>query len=259
MTHDNAYQIWIEASGTKLLLPVNPPKIDIKINGNNQSVTVAEMGETCILQSPKAVALSFSSFFPVNFTFGSFLGQKSTTANTGDYNGDGVVNVRDLAAKAREQGSGVVNVSENTMSVMPHYYINFLNSVMKEKIPVRVYITKCDFIRYMSIESFSYSQKGGDVGSYDYSISFKEYKEIKVRQVTVKNGKAVLPKASKTSRVNTFTKPKTYTTKKGDNLRGISFKFYRDIKSYKKIYEANKKLIGANPNKVKAGITLSLP
>ena len=46
----NPYQIWLEANSQKLLLPVNPEKIDIKVNGNNQSVTVAELGEIVMPQ-----------------------------------------------------------------------------------------------------------------------------------------------------------------------------------------------------------------
>lgn len=61
------YQIWLEAGKKKHQLPVNPESIKIQRNGNNQSVTIAGLGETTVLQEPKAVTISFSSFFPKTY------------------------------------------------------------------------------------------------------------------------------------------------------------------------------------------------
>ena len=249
------YQIWIEGNGERLCLPVNPPKIEMKIQGNNKSMTLAELGEAVIPQSPRALTLSFSSFFPCkSYSFSDYgMSREYDLSDIRDYNGDGVVNVRDLAAAARE-GKGL----HNAIVVQPHYYISFLSDIMKQKQPVRVYITGCDFIRFMTIEGFSYSQNGGDVGSYDYTLSFKEYREIAVRQVQVKNGVLQLPKKTE-KRVSTITRPKTYTVQKGDLIYTIAKRFYGDIADYRRIYNANKKLIGSNPNRIRAGMVLTLP
>lgn len=221
------YQIWIEADGQKLCLPVNPPKIDVKISGNNKSMTLAELGEAVIPQSPKAMTLSFSSFLPArHLPYSRYIDEN--------------------------------DVSDNVTKIMPHYYINFITSAMKEKRPVRVYITGCDIIRFMTVENFSYSQKGGDVGSYDYSLSFKEYREVTVRKITVRNGKAVVPKKTE-KRVSTMARPKTYVVKKGDTIYSIAKKYYGDVFDYRKIYNANKAKIGSNPNNIKVGMVLSLP
>lgn len=260
----NPYQIWLEKDGQKLLLPVNPPKIDIKVNGNNQSVTVAELGEVITPQSPKATVLSFSSVFPaVSFRGCQYAPQETTLSNVGDYNGDGVVNVRDMAAKARAEKnlatSTVTVASENTMKVLPHFCINFILSAMKSKLPVRVCITKCDFIRYMVIDSFNYSQSGGSVGDYDYFISFKDYRPVNIKKIDVnkQTGKATVSSTPK--RVDNTVRPKTYTVKSGDTIYAIAKKYYGDIIQYRKIYEANKKQIGSNPNRIKPGMTLTLP
>ena len=250
------YQIWIEADGEKLCLPVNPPKIEIKLQGNNKSMTLAELGEMTMMQAPKATTLSLSSFLPAkNYPFSDYaVSNTLSMSNVGDYNGDGKVNVRDLAAAARDKAG----VSANVIKVMPHYYINFFLGTMKSKQPVRLYITGCDFIQYMTIENFQYSQKGGEVGSYDYTLSLKAYKEIAVRQVEVKNGKAQLPKKTE-KRISTIQRPKTYTVQKGDLIYTIAKRFYGDIADYRKIYNANKKIIGSNPNNIKVGMVLSLP
>ena len=254
----NPYQIWLEADGQKLLLPVNPERIDIKISGNNRSVTLAELGETSILDSPKASVISFSSFFPSAFFTGCQYAPQETMEQVGDFNSDGVTNVRDLAAKARMQGAAQT-VSRNTMKIMPHYCINFILNIIKSKIPVKLTITKCDIIRFMSIESFNYSQSGGDVGTYSYSISFKDYRTISMKKIDVnkQTGKASVNNSKK--RVVNTVRPKTYTVRPGDKIYDIAKKYYGDVADYRKIYEANKKLIGSNPNRIKPGMVLTLP
>ncbi len=51
----------------------------------------------------------------------------------------------------------------------------------------------------------------------------------------------------------------TYTVVAGDNLSKLSVKFYGDRFQWKKIYEANKDVIGANPNLIFIGQTFVIP
>ncbi len=214
----NSYQIWFEAEQTKLQMPVNPESFKVQKSGNNDSVDIVGMIETTIISDPKAVRISFSSIFPKTYFPGC-------------------------------------NVKK---PLLPHFYITKISSWMEKKIPIRLYITKCDIVRYMTIEDFSYSQSGGDVGSYDYSVTLKEYHPIKIRQININGKKAEISK-KQTARVNNQKKPETYTTKSGDSLWNIAKKFYGDGSQYTKIYNANKKLIGSNPNIIKADITLTIP
>lgn len=181
-------------------------------------VTIAGLGETTILQEPKAVTISFSSFFPKTYFPG-------------------------CAVKK---------------PLLPHAYINAISSWMNDKTVVRLYITKCDIVWYATIESFSYSQSGGDVGSYDYTLSLKSYKTVRVRQININKNKASAPKKTN-ARVNTKSKPKTHTVKSGDCLYNIAKKYYGDGSKYTKIYETNKKIIGSNPNLIKVGQVLTIP
>lgn len=45
----------------------------------------------------------------------------------------------------------------------------------------------------------------------------------------------------------------------GDTLSAISLKYYKTANRWKEIYEANKAVIGADPNKIKAGQELVIP
>lgn len=52
---------------------------------------------------------------------------------------------------------------------------------------------------------------------------------------------------------------KKHTVVAGDTLSSISKKYYDDIGKYMKIYEANKDLIGDNPDLIKPGQILVIP
>ncbi|HXV03428.1 MAG TPA: LysM peptidoglycan-binding domain-containing protein [Gaiellaceae bacterium] len=51
----------------------------------------------------------------------------------------------------------------------------------------------------------------------------------------------------------------TYVTHAGDTLTGIAEQFYGDRTLWRKIYNANKKVIGSDPNKLGVGLELTIP
>jgi nucleoid-associated protein YgaU len=51
----------------------------------------------------------------------------------------------------------------------------------------------------------------------------------------------------------------TYVTKAGDTLTGIAERFYGDPSLWPRIHEANKKVIGADPDKLGVDLTLKIP
>ena len=52
---------------------------------------------------------------------------------------------------------------------------------------------------------------------------------------------------------------KKHVVVKGDTLSAIAKKYYNDAGKYMKIYEANKAVIGANPDLIKPGMELVIP
>ena len=60
-------------------------------------------------------------------------------------------------------------------------------------------------------------------------------------------------------RVDNSTTPDTYTVVYGDCLWNLAKKFYGSGAKYTKIYEANKSLIGPNPNTLYVGWVLTIP
>ncbi len=204
MTTDD-YQIWLtfNAEKQKLRIPVNPETITINRNAKNKSVTVAELGEITIIQSRAAIQFSFSSFFP----------------------------------KTKFPGLKVQKLAD------PLTLVKKICKWKDSKKPVHFIITSSKIDYYCTIESFTYSENGGDVGTIHYDITLKEYREIAVRQVKVntQTQKATIDKTK--TRVDNSVPPKTYTVVAGDCLWSIAQRLMGDGSRYKELYNANKSVI----------------
>ena len=141
-----------------------------------------------------------------------------------------------------------------------------LKKVMKIEKPAKIVYTggACRVSSQCTIK-FDASEEGGDLGTIHYSITITEYKKTAVRKLKVKkkkkgkgNGKKA--KVKKTSnRTSTKSKTGKYKVKKGDCLWNIARKFYGKGAKYTVIYNANKKVIGSNPNLIYPGQILTIP
>lgn len=216
------YQMWLthNAESDKLRIPVLPETFKIRNGSSNSSVNVMGLGEITIMQDRPALQFGFSSFFPAT----------------------------------RFPGLGPEEIPD------PLEAIERINDWKASDKPVRFVCTSAKISLYATIEDFSYEERGGDVGTYYYDISLKEYREIKARQVKIdiENKTATVPKED-TQRVNNTTTPDTYEVKPGDYLIKIAKKLYGDESKWRTIYEANKSIIGGNPNLIYAGQVFTIP
>lgn len=215
------YQMWLtyNAEKEKIQLPVLPESFQVSNGSKNDSVNVVGLGEIVIMQSRPALQFSWSSFFPAT----KFPG---------------------------------IQVSSITK---PLTLVQKINEWKASKKPVHLIVTACGVDLFATIEDFSYSEEGGDPGTYQYSIKLKEYREITVRQVKVNIPKQTATVKKEEPRVDNTVQPKTYTVKSGDCLWNISKKYYGSGAQYTKIYNANKGVIGGNPNLIYPGQVLTIP
>lgn len=123
--------------------------------------------------------------------------------------------------------------------------------------PVHFVCTACGVDLYMTIEDFNYSEEGGDPGTYQYDITLKEYREITLRQVTIEEDTATVDNTE--TRVDNSVTPQTYTVVSGDCLWNIAKALYGDGSRWTEIYEANKSVVGSNPNLIYPGQVLTIP
>ncbi len=227
-TTGKVYQFWFEFNGKRLQLPMTPEKITIKNSRRNESVSIADFGEITLFKDKSPEQISFSGIFPGSYFPGC--------------------TVRKPLSK--------------------YVYTRFFTDCLVKKMPVRFTVTQCGVNGYYTVEEFTYSENGGDVGTVEFSLSLKEYKSVQIRQIKLEKKKTSVDKKAvakallnkkKAARASTKTAPETYTVKAGDCLWNLAKKFYGNGSKFMKIYEVNKKIIGANPNKIKAGQVLKIP
>ena len=220
-TITSKYEMWLtyNAEKEKIQIPVLPSSFQTKSGGKSDSVNVVGLGEIFVVQRRPALKFSFSSFFPAN----------------------------------KFPGLQVTDITS------PLTLIEKINTWKADGKPIHFIVTACGVDLYTIIDDFSYSEEGGDPGTYQYSITLKEYRAITVRQVTIDIPKATASVKKEEPRVDNTVKPKTYTVVRGDCLWFIAKKFYGSGAQWKKIYDANKKIIGANPNVIYAGQVYTIP
>lgn len=139
----------------------------------------------------------------------------------------------------------------------PYDAVKTIEQWRKAKKPLRLIITDTDVNLLCTIESFEYGEHGG-TRDVNYALSLKEYRYITIEQV-VDQPTTTAVKGVSGARPVTKPTPKTYTVKSGDNLSLISKRVYGDSSKWRQIYDANKSVIGGNPNLIYPGQQLVIP
>ncbi|WP_102271309.1 LysM peptidoglycan-binding domain-containing protein [Cytobacillus massiliigabonensis] len=140
---------------------------------------------------------------------------------------------------------------------MPSECIRTIENWRDKRKPLRFIVTGSNVNYAVTIRDFSYEvQRAGSPGDIYYSLSLKEYRFLDTgatpKDVTAK------PKAAGKQRPPVINKGATkqaqsYTVKSGDSLSKV---FGKD---WPKIYEANRAVIGNNPNLIYPGQKLVIP
>lgn len=217
------YEIWLTYNSNKkrLQIPVLPEKIEISYPEKNDTVYVYGVGEVTIKKHPGAFVMKWSCFFPAVKCQGC------------------VPNPKD-----------------------PKECLDFLKTVMKiEKSAKIVYTGGACRLSSQCTINFDASEEGGDQGTIHYSITITESKKTTIRKLNVKEKKGKKKaKVKKTSnRTSSKSTASKYTVKEHDSLWNIAKKFYGKGLKYTVIYNANRKVIGSNPNLIYSGQVLTIP
>jgi nucleoid-associated protein YgaU len=146
---------------------------------------------------------------------------------------------------------------EYTNIPRPWDLINRLERWRGTRQPCRFIVTGTLINTPVTIRELNYEpDKAGNPGDIYYSITLKEFRPVSFAKV--KNHSSGKKTASK-SRPSAKSTPKTYTVKKGDSLWKIAKRVYGDGGKWRTIYDANKKVIGKNPNLIYPGQKLVIP
>ena len=208
-------EIWLKQGTEKITLPFLPNSYEIQSPQNNETLVTANGTEITLIGKRGLRTISWSSWFP----------KGKPDYVVGSYTGK------------------------------PMSYMNKLGK-MKGKI---VDFMISGIANYqVTIENLTYGQDDG-TGDIYYNIELKEYGGAEVEKTAKKQKKETVNKtSSKVKKPATTTKTKevksqTYIVKKGDTLTGIAKKLTGTSANWKAIYNANKKVIGSNPNKIYPG------
>lgn len=201
-------------------LPVLPEKVAISYGSKNESLQVCGVGEVTVMQDSSAAAIQFSSFFPKQY-----------------FSGCKMKNIPD-----------------------PQKAVKKILSMKESGKPVRFTVTgKAKVSMYSTIESFEVHEQGGDPGTIYYTLKLKEYREAAVRKLNVDLGSGKANLSSGNGRTDNTTQGQSYTVVSGDCLWNIAKQFYGNGSMYTVIYDANREVIGDNPNLIYPGQVLTIP
>ena len=212
-------EIWLN----NVSIPVLPPEYKVQSSQNNQSENIIGIGEISLKGKRNLMTISFSSFFPLR--------RNSSYCRRGSI-------------------------------LKPLQYVDAIER-MKQTGTVKLVITGSPIRMDCTIESFEWGENDG-TGDIFYTISFKEYRNIGAsKSAVVQDGllestSAVEGTNQETARTEPKVNTQEYIVKKGDTLTSIA-KRLTGSSNWKPIYNANRAVIGGNPNRIKTGQKLIIP
>lgn len=211
----------------KMLCPIAPSQLQLKIGNNNKTITLMNEGEVNILKQAKLTDISFDLLLPnMKYPFATYK-------------------------------SGFKDAK---------FFLNEIEKMKTDGKPFQFVVTRTlpygrflfDTNMKVSLESYEIKEDAKEGFDVVVSIKLKQYKDYgtKICNVTFADSK---PKLSiQNSRPGSPESTETYTVVKGDCLWNIAKRFYGDGSKYPIIYNANKDKI-KNPNLIYPGQVLLIP
>lgn len=217
----------------KVLLPVAPEKLQMKINNANKTYTLINDGEINVLKSPELTDIEFDALLPnEEYSFARY----KNGFKAAEYFLEKLENLKVKKKKfqfivTREIAGGNALFRTNMKVTLESYTI-------KEDVKYGT-----DIMVTIKLKQYR------DYGTKKYKIQ-SDSSDSSKKKVTKKKTRAASDNAPAAT---------TYTVKKGDCLWKISAKFLDDSSRWREIYNLNKSVIGGNPNLIYPGQVLKLP
>ncbi len=224
----NGYDFYLN----KCLLPVAPPKLSVKINNANETVTLINEGEINILKKAELTDIEFECRIPQEkYPFAVY--------------------------KSGFKGAD--------------YFLDYFESLKTSKKPFQFIVCRkrptgkrlFDTNIKVSMEDYKITEDAKNGFDVLVKIKLKQWRDYGTKTVNI-SFNMEKPKASVEPQREATASPapataQTYTVVKGDCLWNIAKKFYGNGSKYSIIYNANKSVIGGNPNLIYPGQVLTIP
>lgn len=226
-----AYSFYLD----KLLLPIAPSKLQMKINGRNKTLTLINEGEINILKKAGLTDIDFDALIPqVKYPFASYK--------------DGFKGAAYFLDEFERMKTSQDPFQYIVVRTSPDGKMLFNTNIK------------------VSLEDYKITEDAKNGFDLSVSINLKQYKDYgtKTCKVTLPKTKAPTVTVERSRPAATSPAPKatqgakTYTVVKGDTLWGIAKKYYGNGSQYTKIANANKGKV-KNPNLIYPGQVLTIP
>ncbi len=213
--------------GQRFMFPVNPPLIAIRDGRQFNEVPIVGLGVALLAGPVNPQEISFDSFLPRDYD---------------------------------ESFCNYVNLDkpEDTIERLLFWMGRTAQNIQRAASPLRVTVTGTQFSQIMVITDLQHSFVGGEPDAVYFSISLRQWRRQRVRVEESGDETSTAP-APTDERPEPPLTGETYTVVKGDTLWAIAKRFYGDGSKWPTIYEANKEVIGANPNLILPGQVLVIP
>lgn len=214
----------------KLLLPIAPEKLQLKIGNNNKTLTLINEGEINILKKAKLTDIEFDVLLPnVKYPFAT-------------YNGN-----------FQNASYFLENIEKLKTSEKPFQFI------VSRKMPSGKILFDTNI--KVSLEDYTISEDAEEGFDVKVSIKLKQYKDYSTKtvQITIKQERPRPVVVQTPSRpATTAPTTRTYTVVRGDCLWNIAKKYYGNGSQYTRIYNANRDKI-KNPSLIYPGQVFVIP
>ncbi len=214
----------------KCLLPVAPPKLQMKINNANETATLINGGEVNILKAPGLTDIEFECRIPQKqYPFAVY--------------------------KSGFQGA--------------EYFLGQFEALKAGRKPFQFIVCRQfpdgqDLFHTnmrVTLEDYKITEDAEEGFDLLVKIKLKQWRDYGTRTVDVDipTGRANAGRQRETSGSPAPSSAQSYTVVKGDCLWNIARKFYGNGAKYTVIYNANRGTIGGNPNLIYPGQVLVIP
>lgn len=214
-------EYWIKYdAGGALRLPVNPESISVESPFGFVDVKVTHLGEYSVFGERGLKTFSLSSFFPAEYN-----------SSYCEYSG----------------------------FPTPTEIVKMLEGWRDKMKPLRLIVTGTPVNYPVTLRNISYEfEKAGEMGDVYYTLEFTEYRDQEYRESIDLNSIPTASELKASQRPPIVNKTetsgaKTYTVNAGDSLSKVFGAKWREV------YEANRSVIGANPNVIRPGQKLVVP
>ena len=214
----------------KLLLPIAPEKLQLKIGNNNKTLTLINEGEINILKKAKLTEIDFDILLPnVKYPFATY---NNSFQNASYF---------------------LENIEKLKTSEKPFQFI------VSRKMPNGKILFDTNI--KVSLEDYTISEEAEEGFDVKVTIKLKQYKDYSTKtvQITIKQERPRPVVVQTPSRpATTAPTTRTYTVVRGDCLWNIAKKYYGNGSKYTKIYNANRDKI-KNPSLIYPGQVFVIP